>query len=224
MAEYLICYLDQTLEIRLLTSLVHFRADKDVFKNCNAYTIADEKEWQGRLSGIMQQIGFRYNIKLEAAGTLSSSTAGMLNFLIMHSSKSRDLVYTITKAIRSSNDDVIRFMPIIVLLDASLESEVHQFINLGCDDIIIYPCPPQKMAQRLELQVNTQREYFETDNYFGPDRRITTYDKPHPLRQGGKQSTYKHILIKRQLTGRINIISETMHTPAEQQEEQKKTG
>lgn len=187
-----------------------------MFKNCNAYTIADENEWQGRLSGIMQQIGFRYSIRLEAASRLGATNAGMLNFLIIHSSKSRDLVYSITKAIRSSNDDKVRFMPIIVLLDASLESEVHEFINLGCDDIMIYPCAAKKMAQRLELQVKSQREYFETENYFGPDRRITTYDEPHPKRQGGKQSRYKHMLIKREVSGRVNIVSETMHTPEQQ--------
>lgn len=189
-----------------------------MFKNCNAYTIAEESEWQGRLSGVLGQVGFRYSIRLEAAGRLDSTSSNMLNYLIIHSSRSRDLVYSVTKAVRSSGDDRIRFMPIIVLMDASFESEVHEFINLGCDDIIIYPCPTNQLAKRLALQFKTKREYFQTDTYFGPDRRIATYDKPNSNRNDGKDSTYTHIIIKREVTGRINIVSRTQHTPELQQQ------
>ena len=182
-----------------------------MFRNCNAYTIASESEWHGRLSGIMQQVGFRRCTRLEAAGRMDAAMSKALSFLIIHSSKSRDLISRVASAVRKSDEDHIRFMPIVVLLDASRESEVVEFINLGCDDIIIYPCTPQVLSKRLELQVTTKREYFETDTYFGPDRRIPQFDKAHPDRKGGAGSFYKKIVIKRDLSGKVTRVSETEH-------------
>lgn len=184
-----------------------------MFKNCIAFTIASEAEWRGRLSAVLQQIGFRQSIRLNAAESLMPADHTRLHFLLMHSSMNRDLIHKITQFVRSSADENIRFMPIVVLLDASLESEVQEFLQLGCDDIIIYPCSAKTITQRLVQQVNTQRDYFQTDNYFGPDRRQLGMNEDHPERRGGKESSFRHMVISRAITGKIEIVSDTQHTP-----------
>ncbi len=174
-------------------------------------------EWESRLSTIMKQVGFRKSLRLDAEEHLDPSDRKRLHFLVMHSSKNKDLIYKITKLVRSSREDNIRFMPIIVLLDTSKESAVQEFLNLGCDDILIYPCSAKVIAHRLKQQVRKPRDFYETEQYFGPDRRIHAPNQEHPDRRNGEGSTYKHIVIERSVDGGIKIISTTQHAPQEDQ-------
>lgn len=184
-----------------------------MFTKCNVFAISGETEWKLRLSAVLRQIGFRKIVRLNSAEQLSPSSFSQLNFLLMHSSMNKELIYKVTETVRASRDDNIRCMPIIVLLDIGLVSTVHEFINLGCDDLIIYPCSAKEICQRLITQVQTERDYFETPNYFGPDRRIHLPDKEHAERRDGMKSTYTHLVIKRSLSGGVEIISSRKNVP-----------
>lgn len=114
---------------------------------------------------------------------------------------------------RANQDDNIRFMPIIMLTSNQNERIIRKFLMLGCDDIILYPCTSQPLANRLRMQIDQQFDYFQTAKYFGPDRRKKEHDADHPDRRGGKDSYYRHIEIRRDLRGGVKVLSSQVFEP-----------
>lgn len=114
---------------------------------------------------------------------------------------------------RANQDDNIRFMPIIMLTSNQNERIIRKFLALGCDDIILYPCTSQPLANRLRMQIDQQFDYFQTAKYFGPDRRKKEHDEDHPDRRGGKNSYYRHIEIRRDLRGGVKVLSSQVFEP-----------
>lgn len=136
-----------------------------------------------------------------------------LPFLFVHSDADKALIIKMVAEVRANPDDNIRFMPVIMLSSERSERVVRKFLTLGCDDIILYPCTAQPLAQRLRMQINQQHDYFQTSSYFGPDRRKNETGETHPDRRGGKESFYRHIEIKRDLRGGVKVLSSQTFEP-----------
>jgi len=187
-----------------------------VFEHCSAYVIASEIEWQSRLSYIMRQVGFSECIRLSATRSILPRHPTHLPFFFIHSNANKALAVKTVNEVRANGDDTVRFMPIIMLTDEMSERTIRKFMTLGCDDIILFPCTAPLLAQRLRLQVDKQRDYFQTTTYFGPDRRRSGSDNDHPERRDGKGSTYRHIEIKRDIRGGVKVLSTKTFKPEPQ--------
>lgn len=75
------------------------------------------------------------------------------------------------KPIRSCKRHNVRFFPLIYLCNEPSSSVIKQCISNGFDDIIVNPKNNTNTKQRLIKQLDSTVTYFETDNFFGPDRR-----------------------------------------------------
>lgn len=184
-----------------------------VFENCSASVIASESEWQSRLSHVLRQIGFGASYRLTSDRGLTQRHPTHLPFLIIHWQADTSFALNTIREVRSTPDDDVRFMPIIMLAGDSTERTIHQHLTLGCDDIIVYPCTAPPLERRLRLQIDREHDYFQTSTYFGPDRRKDETGTTHPDRRGGKGSHYRHIVIKRDVRGGVKVLSNQTFEP-----------
>jgi len=91
-------------------------------------------------------------------------------FLFDYSSDFQKSVDQIT-ALRSSHQLRLRFAPLICFIETPSKETIIECVNAGFDDVLTIPWVASSIKSRLAKQVNTKAIYFETDSYFGPDRR-----------------------------------------------------
>jgi hypothetical protein len=90
-------------------------------------------------------------------------------------------------AIRFCPVGEIRYSPMVYCAeDASLETIVS-CINMGFDDIVVLPQTSSGLESRLARQLHETRVFYQTQSYFGPDRRNRVARRPqnHPNTPGG---------------------------------------
>ena len=184
-----------------------------MFEQCSAYVISSEIEWQSRLSYVLRQVGFSECIRLSSTRGILPLHPTHLPFLLIHSNADKQFALKSVDQVRTNGDDAIRFMPIIMLTDEQSERTIQKFLALGCDDIVLYPCTAPPLAKRLRMQILQSQKYFQTQSYFGPDRRRNETAPPHPDRRGGKGSLYQNFEIKRDVRGGVKILSSQTFEP-----------
>ncbi len=182
-----------------------------MFENCSAYVIAGEQEWRRRLSPILDKIGFGIAGRLGAGDGLAmpAGSVSRLPFLIVHSEVDFAAVEQVVALLRNRPEDQFRFIPIVALLDNRSESMVRGYIGLGCDDIVIYPCTAGELRRRLKHQIGHERDYYRTPDYFGPDRRGTAFAEDRTGSGRAGTGECRHIVISRDLSGAVTILSDT---------------
>jgi PleD family two-component response regulator len=112
-------------------------------------------------------------------------------------------------AIRFSPTRGIRFSPLVYFAASPSVEAIRSCINMGFDDIIALPCPPRALAERVARQIGQLCTYYETSNYFGPDRRgRIEVDLGDPRRGNGTQ--FRRIEIMRTFETGVDVIKDDM--------------
>jgi hypothetical protein len=112
----------------------------------------------------------------------------------------------IAHAIRFSSVPGIRFSPMVYCAeDPSMETSMA-CINMGFDDILALPQSKPMLRERLARQIGHNLVFYETEGYFGPDRRNrVTAMKPHRVvnRVGGP---FRRLEIVRNLLDGVSVL------------------
>jgi hypothetical protein len=108
---------------------------------------------------------------------------------------------SVRDVIRHSDDDNVRFSPIILFADECDFDTYVRYVKLGFDDVLTLPDKRDMLIARLENQITSEHTYFETDNYLGPDRRRLELPGHTDPRRGGSDSrSYAKHLVQRSVT------------------------
>ena len=75
------------------------------------------------------------------------------------------------KALRGDRKSPNRFVPIIMLTGHSEMSNILAARQAGATEFLAKPVSPQALYKRIEMVIERPRDYVETRNFFGPDRR-----------------------------------------------------
>jgi CheY-like chemotaxis protein len=73
--------------------------------------------------------------------------------------------------IRADRNLPSRAAPIICVSGYSERAMVEAAIRAGADDFLVKPISPRDVLAHITHHLTRRLEYFETDSYFGPDRR-----------------------------------------------------
>ncbi len=73
--------------------------------------------------------------------------------------------------IRSQKDDVIRFLPVMVVSAYTTEKIVHYARDLGANETLVKPISGTGLASRICGMIDHPRPFLSLPDYFGPDRR-----------------------------------------------------
>lgn len=106
--------------------------------------------------------------------------------------------------VRFSTTRRLRFSPLIYFSESPSVEAIRACLAMGFDDIITMPFTRRRVVERLARQVGQNLVYFETPNYFGPDRRRLEASSNGPESRLGGQ--FRRLEIVRTLTGGVNVV------------------
>lgn len=186
-----------------------------MFAHSTALLLTNDKNWYARMHTLVMQTGFKEARAFpENPAALAEFHRGPLPFIFVCSNLRPDDLRCAFLAVRSHADLSIRFMPIIMLTEQNDMPTIMKFINLGCDDVITMPRTALQMVDRLKQQVGRPRDYFQTDSYFGPDRRrFGTATTATDSTRGGGRHFFRHFTIQRDLRRGITILNTEVFSP-----------
>lgn len=117
---------------------------------------------------------------------------------------------SVADAVRFSPNRRIRFSPMIYFADAPSSEVIANCINLGFDDIITAPFELDRVRARIERQIGQHLIYYETADYFGPDRRDQSLASAWPRRNrlGGQ---FRRLEIVRNPLSGISVVRDEFH-------------
>lgn len=99
-----------------------------------------------------------------------------VNFFLFDYNQDFEKTKSWINEIRASYQLRVRFAPLVCFVESPSKDIIVECVNAGFDDILTLPWSAMKIRERLAKQVNNKHTYFETDTYFGPDRRRFTAD------------------------------------------------
>ncbi len=73
--------------------------------------------------------------------------------------------------IRTHENDLIKFLPIIVVSGYTTEKITNETRDLGANEILVKPISGNTLAQRICSVIDNPRPFVNAQSYFGPDRR-----------------------------------------------------
>jgi len=186
-----------------------------MFSDSIALVSTDNKTWFAHIRSLMQQAGFRHTRRFpKDPGTLGRFGSGPLPFVFVDAATPADKVRRDFATVRAHAELQVRFLPIIVLSETRAAQTIMFYLELGCDDIITMPLTAAALLGRLRRQVGHVRHYFETESYFGPDRRQNEFTRPRSNDTRGRGDHYfSHFTIERSLQRGISIIDTEVHHP-----------
>jgi hypothetical protein len=157
---------------------------------CRAYLVGRTGTQTASLVQIAQRTGFGEISTLDASGDYPSGDPRHLNFFIVHRHLNSTMMTAVIRSIRLSEDDQIRFAPVILFADDGPLEPYLNYVYMGFDDIITLPDKQPVLVQRLNRQLGTEQTYFETRDYFGPDRR--RMEAPYEIDLRGAPDPHSH--------------------------------
>lgn len=114
-------------------------------------------------------IGFGVILSADRGGDVRP--AGPLTFFLLHHDDPPGRKRSVLHTLRVSREDNLRFAPVIVAGRKLTLDTAKRYAQDGFDDVISLPASIESIRTRLAEQLGQPRVYFETADYFGPDRR-----------------------------------------------------
>lgn len=193
-----------------------------MFGNSVALVLTHDKNWFAHLHALVLQAGFKESrVFPDTGSSLSQFRRGPLPFIFIHAGISPQEVQRAFLNVRAHSDVAVRFLPIIVVTENGSAQSILRFIQMGCDDIVTLPLTAGGLIARLKHQLNRTKDYFQTDSYFGPDRRqhALTRNATHSGRGHGEHF-YRHFSIQRHVQRGVSIVSTDVHFPSDAPQQQ----
>jgi CheY-like chemotaxis protein len=98
--------------------------------------------------------------------------------------------HALTRAIRRKSDHDHRMVPILIMSADTREMTIKRARDAGANMVIAKPMSPINLYDRLAWIALTPRQFVDSPNYFGPDRRFKIEGYPSGV---GRRKTDKPI-------------------------------
>jgi CheY-like chemotaxis protein len=85
---------------------------------------------------------------------------------------------SLTRSIRRNTENENRTMPILIMTSETREAVVKSSRDVGANMVIAKPMSPASLYDRLAWVAFNPRQFIDTENYFGPDRRFKIVGYP----------------------------------------------
>ncbi len=133
----------------------------DLLGQCRAFLVGRTGSQTASLTQIAQRTGFGEIATLNAGRTDDARGAKRINFFIVHRHLSSTMMTAVVQVDPLSDDDQIRFAPVILFADDGPLETYLNYIHMGFDDIITLPDKQPVLVQRLTTQLITEQVYFD---------------------------------------------------------------
>lgn len=174
-----------------------------MLERCTAQLITRNAAETRQLDRLAQIAGFSRIVEIASRRQFDAADKpNHINFFLAHEGVGKGPLGAILRAVRAREETDVRFAPVILFAgDMDLENYLG-FIRMGFDDVITLPDKLAMIKSRLCNQLSRPQVYFETKDYFGPDRRRMELGPPAGIeRSNVPHSHVRHEFIRNPATG-----------------------
>ncbi|TDQ67437.1 hypothetical protein ATL17_1450 [Maritalea mobilis] len=169
-----------------------------MFKRSCAFIICADGAWAKSFHTVLAELGFGQIEHIHDTKSINVVPfARPLQFCFLTHTSPRHEIQTAIRTVRQHKHERHRFSPMILLARDLSRQQIHDYVAMGLDDILQFPCSLKFMDARLKRQISKPLKYYETEDYFGPDRRRSQDELPQQGEQRKGQSDYRRYLIQR---------------------------
>ncbi len=118
--------------------------------------------------------------------------------------------------IRAAKSRRLQFSPLVYFSDDNSTATQRLCRNMGFDEVIAPPFSPGRVHHRLKGLVDRPVSFFETESYFGPDRRGGDDTSPGSIDRRGLAglSRFRSLEIVRDLSHGVLVLRDQLHNAA----------
>ena len=119
--------------------------------------------------------GFGANKVLEVRhsfGVLQTLSGHKIDVLLCDGGLPPQGGFSLTRTIRRNATNENRTMPILVMTSDTREATIKTGRDAGANMVVAKPLSPANLYDRLAWVAFNPRQFIDTENYFGPDRRF----------------------------------------------------
>lgn len=155
--------------------------------------IDDNPKSLDMLSSICQGFGVKEQIKCESAVDACEIVKRRpVDLILVDCSMPEMDGYDFARWLRRETPEPTRHTPLIMLTGHAAQSSVHKSRDCGVSFVVAKPLTPTVLLRRILWLARDEREFVESENYVGPDRRVRNFGPPlgEPGRRAGDLSTH----------------------------------
>lgn len=184
--------------------------------NAGALIVGDRHGSAAALFDIAADLGFVFVKPFAARPTLPLIVQGPpVTFVLFAETADAGTLLPIIRDIRRGPPRSLCFAPLVYFAESPSREVVNACVGMGFDDVMTMPFTVARVHQRLMQQIEAPQVYFETADYFGPDRRRLSEPRLADafLRGLPGARPARRYEIRRSLTGGVSILKEELVNP-----------
>ncbi len=163
------------------------------------------------------ECGFNFVRHYDGQQPLDELAAGArLSFFLFAEADDPAVHAPVIRDIRHNKQREIAYAPLAYFTYRGSEDLIETCVGLGFDEVIGMPLDRERLVVGLMRQIETPQVYYETAEYFGPDRR--RFSEPRLadafLRGHNVVQMARRIEFRRSLTAGIRILGDSKGEPA----------
>lgn len=186
--------------------------------HCVANLVARTENQTKSLEDIAKSAGFGETKTVLSRRTFATDKRKcILNFFFIHYHLGDALMKAVISSIRGSGDLEIKFAPIVLFTTDLSFDDYLNYIRLGFDDVITLPEKREMIRARLANQVGHDIEYFETADYFGPDRRRMEIEPPNGVQRSNVPHSHVKYVFRRSPESGTKLLQRIVNLPLTQE-------
>lgn len=128
-------------------------------------------------------------------------------FFLVSSATKRSVISEFVTEIRHHKDRPLRFSPILFLCEDPSPRIINFCVQAGFDDIVAPPFTAPRLLDRVMNQLKQPSAYYETETYFGPDRRRMERGKSPFASMRVGDDNYRQFAVRRDLRLGISVTA-----------------
>jgi DNA-binding response OmpR family regulator len=152
------------------------------FDQVSLLVIEDQPFMQDLLASVLKALGLGRVIAMASAEDAVSllsipralrekNGAGMVDLIISDWFLGKKSGGELLRWVRLNDDELVRFIPFIIVSGYAGENMVCRARDLGADEFLAKPFSVNTVAARLLAVIDNRRQFIKNQTYFGPDRR-----------------------------------------------------
>ena len=126
------------------------------------------------LAGIFAEFGSKQLYRCSSMASANEIVRQhSIDLIVSEAMLDEEDVYDFIRALRlTSDNDMNRFTPVILLSAHTVSRKVAEARDCGANLFVAKPISPKVLMERIRWVAGAKRKYLETQSYAGPDRRF----------------------------------------------------
>lgn len=165
---------------------------------CGALLFSADGPWLEKKFGTFKGVGLRSVLAAHSLDSIEPMLSRRpITYCVFDDKLGYEILSGLVQTIRSITSNNLRFAPLILFCSKTLGNDAGKLGQLLFDDVLESETTKRALAKRLAKHLGIRVAYFETDDFFGPDREENDPRTSRRLRVNLKADQYNKYTVVR---------------------------